>query len=190
MSAPALVLIVPIPGNRSQPESGKPGTITAGPGGKRALPAQNPMRGARVRRFATDRPETGLPPKVTGYHTQAMQALAAGANRKPVRTLFRVRAVAKHCARASRIDHGEKGPVLPRATCGYTTGKTVMGANAATARAWGHFNAPRRPIGERRDSAGKRALWRRHGKNGQRKKSSTGAGLGWLGCRKPEKRLA
>ncbi len=164
MSAPALALIVPTPGNRSQPGSGKPGTITAGSWGKRALPAQNPMRGARAPRFATDRPETGLPPEVTGYHPQAMQALAAGANREPVRTLFGVRTVAKHCARTSRIDHGEKGPVLPRATCGYTTGKTVMGANAATARAWSHFNAPRRPIGEPRRGAGKRALWCHRGK--------------------------
>jgi hypothetical protein len=36
----------------------------------------------------------------------------------------------------------------------HATGKTVMGANAATARAWGYFNARRRSIGERGVSVG------------------------------------
>ena len=58
--------------------------------------------------------ETGLPPEVTGYHPPTMQAMATGANRKPLQTLFWVRTVAKRRARASRIGHGEEGPLLPR----------------------------------------------------------------------------
>ena len=58
--------------------------------------------------------ETGLPPEVTGYHPPTMQAMATGANRKPLQTLFWVRTVAKRGAHASRMDHGEEGPLFPQ----------------------------------------------------------------------------
>ena len=59
-------------------------------------------------------PETGLPLEVTGYHPPTMQAMATGANRKPLQTLFWVRTVAKRGAHASRMDHGEEGPLFPQ----------------------------------------------------------------------------
>ena len=92
--------------------------------------------------------ETGLPPEVTGYHPPTMQAMATGANRKPLQTLFWVRTVAKRGAHASRMDHGEEGPFCLRGGR-HATGKTVIGANSATARACGHFDTRWRPIGER-----------------------------------------
>lgn len=58
--------------------------------------------------------ETGLPLEVTGYHAPTMPISATGANRKPLQTLFWVRTVAKRGAHASRMDHGEEGPLLPR----------------------------------------------------------------------------
>ena len=102
--------------------------------------------------------ETGLPPEVTGYHPPTMQAMATGANRKPLQTLFWVRTVAKRGAHASRMDHGEEGPFCLRGGR-HATGKTVIGANSATARAWGYFNARWRLIGERGGVLAKGALW-------------------------------
>ena len=182
MSAPALALIVPIPGNRSQPESGKPGTMTAGPGGKTGPSCPKSHAGGASAAFRYR--QAGNWVTTQGYRLPPTGHANPGRRCEPrtCGTLFRVRTVAKHCARASRIGHREEGPVLPRATCGCTTGKTVMGANAATARAWSHFNAPRRPIGEPRDSADKKTLCVVVAKNGQRRESSAGAGLGWLGC--------
>ena len=130
------------PVNRSRPGTGKPGTICAawwfidrdgGDGGvgqsSDALmirdPIDRPRRkgsflaifqyGGRQRGISppTGR-ETGLPPEVTGYHPPTMQAMATGANRKPLQTLFWVRTVAKRGAHASRMDHSEEGPLLPQ----------------------------------------------------------------------------
>ena len=62
-----------------------------------------------------------------------MQAMATGANRKPLQTLFWVRTVAKRRAHASRMDHGEEGPLLPQGwpSCDRQNGDGRKGSNGA-----------------------------------------------------------
>lgn len=129
MSAPALDLIVP---TRSIVPGREPGsrerfvtmvTVVAFRCGRRTQPG--PRRkgsflaifqyGGRERGISPPSGrETGLPLEVTGYHPPTMQTMAAGANRKPLQTLFWVRTVAKRRARAPRMGHGEEGPLLPQ----------------------------------------------------------------------------
>lgn len=116
LSAPALDLIVP---TRSIVPSREPGNRERL---RTTSPRQNgsflrkKQYGGRERGISPPSgPETGLPPEVTGYHPPTMQTMAAGANRKPLQTLFLVRTVAKRRARAPRMGHGEEGPLLPRA---------------------------------------------------------------------------
>lgn len=119
------------------------------PQAKGVLPAESPMRGARARHLATVRPRNRVTTR--SYRLPPADGVNRGQGCKPqtpANLVFGSHGSETSRSRPPYCFMAKKDPFY-LGDGRHTTGKTVIGANAATTRTSGHFNTRWRRIGER-----------------------------------------